>query len=129
MEDENNDNNDNTGVVNNTLYDDSDTPEFNTGIDLFSAEVSDTVVLNSNSSQSENNLTNNRQLVVVSVRGSVTFLDWAMDLLTQFHVCFGDFDIGAQMVIDSLYGYDCCTKCDGDDAECECNGYLALNNT
>ena len=49
--------------------------------------IPDSVVLNSNSSRNENNLTNNRQLVVVSVRGSVTFWDWVMDLAKEIIPC------------------------------------------
>lgn len=81
--------------------------------------------LTSDSDATEAEDNNCRQLVVVSVRGSVTLLDWAMDLLTQFHVCLYDFDVGAQKVIDSLYGYDNCTECDGSDEKCPCKGYLA----
>ena len=81
--------------------------------------------LTSDSDATEAEDNNCRQLVVVSVRGSVTLLDWAMDLLTQFHVCLYDFDVGAQKVIDSLYGYDNCTKCDGSNEKCPCKGYLA----
>lgn len=81
--------------------------------------------LTSDSDATEAEDNNCRQLVVVSVRGSVTLLDWAMDLLTQFHVCLYDFDVGTQKVIDSLYGYDNCTECDGSDEKCPCKGYLA----
>ena len=85
-----------------------------------------TSVLNSEDLDRENST--DRQLVVVDVRGSVTFPDWIMDFLTQFHVKAFDFETGRDMVLKSLYGYDCCTKCDGDDDECVCNGYLALND-
>lgn len=84
--------------------------------------------LTSNFGENEAAVSESRQLVVVSVRGSVTMLDWIMDLLTQFHVCFYDFDVGAQKVIDSLYGYDNCTKCDGSDEKCPCKGYLVNNS-
>ena len=84
--------------------------------------------LTSDSGENEATVSDGRQLVVVSVRGSVTILDWLMDLLTQFHVCFYDFDVGAQKVIDSLYGYDNCSECDGSDEKCPCKGYLVNNN-
>lgn len=83
------------------------------------------IISDTTANESESN--NDRQLVVVAVRGSVTILDWVMDLLTQFHVCVYDFDIGAQKVIESLYGYDNCTECDGNDYKCPCKGYLANN--
>ncbi len=83
--------------------------------------------LTSNFEITEADVINGRQLVVVSVRGSVTMLDWMMDLLTQFHGCFFDFEVGAQMVLESLYGYSDCNKCDGSDEKCPCKGYLANN--
>ncbi len=46
--------------------------------------------LTSVSDENEADVSNGRQLVVVSVRGSVTILDWLMDLLTQFHVALRD---------------------------------------
>ena len=55
-----------------------------------------TSVLNSEDSDSENST--DRQLVVVAVRGSVTFYDWLMDLLTQFHVKASDFETGRDNV-------------------------------
>ncbi len=80
-----------------------------------------------NSGESSSNGSTVRPLVVVAVRGSVTLWDWLMDFATQLHIGLFDFDIGAQMVIDSLCGYEICLKCDGNDNTCECNGYLALN--
>ncbi len=81
-----------------------------------------------NSEKSSSNGSTVRPLVVVAVRGSVTLWDWLMDIATQFHIGVFDFDIGAQMVIKSLCGYEICLKCDGNDNTCECNGYLALND-
>ena len=40
-----------------------------------------------------------RPLVVVSVRGSVTFWDWVMDLCTQLHIFLFDFEIGRDMMM------------------------------
>ena len=40
-----------------------------------------------------------RTLIVVSVRGSVTLLDWIMDFLTQFHVKVFDFETGRDMMM------------------------------
>lgn len=82
-------------------------------------------VLNSEDLDKENSTA--RQLVVVSVRGSVTLLDWIMDFLTQFHVKVLDFEVGSEMVLKSLYGYSDCNKCDGSDEKCPCKGYLANN--
>ena len=81
-----------------------------------------------NSEESSSNSSTVRPLVVIAVRGSVTLWDWLMDFATQFHIGLFDFDIGAQMVIDSLCGYEICLKCDGNDKTCECNGYLTLNS-
>ena len=97
-------------------------------ISSFSADSKDirTVsVLNQEESSSENSTV--RPLVVIAVRGSVTFWDWLMDFLTQLHIGFFDFDVGAQMVIESLYGYDNCTECDKNDKKCPCQGYLVNN--
>ena len=57
---------------------------------------------------------NSRTLIVISVRGSVTPLDWAMDVLTQVHIDLLDFEAGRDMVLKSLYGYkDECEECSG----------------
>ena len=54
--------------------------------------------VNLTSSINENNTDNTRQLVVISVRGSVTPLDWLMDILTQFHIKASDFETGRDNV-------------------------------
>ena len=56
----------------------------------------DQVVLNSDSTETEFN--NTRQLVVISVRGSVSILDWIMNLYTQLHICLFDFETGRDNV-------------------------------
>jgi hypothetical protein len=70
---------------------------------------------------------NIRPLVVVSVRGSVSILDWIMNLCTQLHMCLFDFETGRDMVLKSLYGCDGnCFDCIGTGNRCE--GYLEKNN-
>lgn len=46
-----------------------------------------------------------RTLIVISVRGSVTPLDWAMDLANQINYDNFNFKTGCQEVIDSLNSY------------------------
>ena len=55
--------------------------------------------LTSDSGENEATVSDGRQLVVVSVRGSVTFFDWIMDFLTQFHVKVFDFETGRDMMM------------------------------
>lgn len=83
------------------------------------------LVLNSSSSsqETENNIVA-QQLVVISVRGSVTPWDWVMNLCTQFHIKAFEFEDGCEEVLESLYGYADCTECDGTDNTCPCKGYL-----
>lgn len=96
----------NTGVTGNSFYSDSSTDKRNTSSDLFLFRTgmgnSDSVNLNS----SINNTNTTRQVVVISVRGSVTPLNWLVDFLTQFHVCLFDFETDRDMVLKSLYGCD-----------------------
>ncbi|MBQ6932693.1 MAG: hypothetical protein IJN38_11250 [Clostridia bacterium] len=63
--------------------------------------------------------TNTRPLVVVVVRGSVTFMDWVIDLGNQFNAEQQNFQAGVKEVIKSLYG--CTELCD------ECNGAGCAN--
>lgn len=48
---------------------------------------------------------NSRTLVVISIRGSVTPLDWAMDLASQFDLEGENFEAGCQEIITSLNNY------------------------
>ena len=48
---------------------------------------------------------NSRTLIVISVRGSVTPLDWAMDLANQINLEILNFETGCQEIIASLNGY------------------------
>lgn len=75
-----------------------DTVDTVCGLSLSGTGVGNTdqVVLNSDSTETESN--NTRHLVVVSVRGSVTLLDWLMDILTQFHIKASDFETGRDNV-------------------------------
>ena len=67
-----------------------------------------------------------RQLVVVTIRGSVTVLDWLYDIGNQFNSAYLNFENGCQEVVDSLYGVEECNVCDGTNPDCEtCLGYLA----
>lgn len=100
----------------------SNVSTISTGSDYESLYVTDDI---SETSDAESN--NIKQLVVVVVRGSVTYADWAMNLATQFNTENDKFYDGMEMVYNSLYGYDDCTECNGSDANCACNGYLALN--
>ncbi len=87
------------------------------------------LVLNSSSNfQRTDNNTDSRQLVVITVRGSVTPWDWVMNLCTQFHNKAFEFEDGCEEVLESLYGYNGCTECDGNDKTCPCKGYLINHN-
>ncbi len=103
-EEANNEHLDNNSVGNNA-YMDLDTG--NTGVDsgIF---VTNSVEMDSDGIE--------RQLVVVSIRGSVTLLDWVIDLGTQFNDEHHNFQTGMKEVIKSLYG--CTELCD------ECNGLV-----
>ena len=68
-------------------------------------DLSDISLNNTNSDIVENESFNVRSLIVVSVRGSVTPLDWAMDLATQFNVEQFNFEVGCQEILDSLDEY------------------------
>ena len=71
----------NTGATDGSFSSNSSTDKRNTSSDLCLPEtgVGNTDLVNITSSINENNTDNTRQLVVVSVRGSVTPLDWLMD--------------------------------------------------
>ena len=89
--------------------------------------ISDTVILNADSTENETD--NTRQLVVVAVRGSVTPEDWAMDVLTQVHIDLLDFEAGRDMVLKSLYGYkDECEECSGLTTSRRENDYFLFPN-
>jgi len=67
-----------------------------------------------------------RELVVVAVRGSVTFSDWLYDVGNQFDLDCYNFEECCQEVLNSLYGVEECNVCDGTNPDCEtCLGYLA----
>lgn len=88
----NGDTSSNTGVI---------STAFST-IDASTGEPVSTV-LNSTSTNADSYST--RQLVVISVRGSVTPMDWAMDLANQINLEYINFGTGCQEVIESLNGY------------------------
>lgn len=68
---------------------------------------------------------NTRQLVVVAVRGSVTFMDWVVDLGNQFNDEQYNFQAGMKEVIKSLYGCtELCDECNGTGCENASAGYL-----
>ncbi len=68
---------------------------------------------------------NTRQLVVVAVRGSVTFMDWVVDLGNQFNDEQYNFQAGMKEVIKSLYGCtELCDECKGTGCENASAGYL-----
>lgn len=71
----------NTGVTDSSFYSNSSTDKRNTSSDLCLPEtgVGNADLVNITSSINENNTDNTRQLVVVSVRSSVTPLDWLTD--------------------------------------------------
>ncbi len=48
---------------------------------------------------------NGRTLIVVSIRGSVTPLDWAMDLASQFDIEGKNFEAGCREIMESLEAY------------------------
>lgn len=119
----------NSGVTGNSLCSDSNTNSINTSSYLYSpgTGLGDFDSNTLNYTVNENNSNNSRPVVVVAVRGSVTPLDWLMDLLTQFHICAFDFETGRDMVLKSLYGCDGnCVECIGTGSRCE--GYLEKNN-
>lgn len=91
----------NADVGNSTIHSGVLSGDFS-AIDTSSRE-SVATVLNSTSTEANSNST--RQLVVISVRGSVTPMDWVMDLASQFNSECMNFEIGCQEVIDSLNGY------------------------
>ncbi len=49
---------------------------------------------------------NAKTLVVVTVRGSVTFQDWILNLNTQLNPCGSQFEDGSEMVLSNLFSYD-----------------------
>lgn len=52
-----------------------------------------------------------------------------MNFLTQGHLKFYEFEDGADDVIETLCGYEGCTKCTIEDENCDCRGYLNnINN-
>ena len=116
---------DNSGIVSTISLHTGTGTVYDSGVATNDLRYSNSLTSDLDANEAETN--NGKQLVVVSVRGSVTILDWMMDLLTQFHVCSYDFEVGAQRVINSLYGYDDCAECDGSDEKCPCKGYLANN--
>lgn len=76
----------NTGVTGNSFYSNSSTDKRNTSSDLClsGTGMGNVDSVNLTSSINENNTDNTRQLVVISVRGSVTPLGWLMDILTLY---------------------------------------------
>ena len=87
--------------------------------------------ISGNSRENILNSTNNtRQLVVVTVRGSVTFMDWVVDLGNQFNNEQYNFQTGMKEIIKSLYGCtDLCDECNGAGCENAPAGYLdGINN-
>lgn len=106
-----------------TIIDNSTTGEDNNDNNSYDASTYDTVsvssgnlsivetgagVYSSNNSGAESD--NIRQLVVVSVRGSVSLMDWAIDLTNQINLEYLNFETGYQEVIDSLYGVEHCEE-------------------
>lgn len=71
------------------------------------------------------NISNTRPLVVVVVRGSVTFMDWLIDLGNQFNAEHLNFQSGMEEIIKSLYGCtELCDECNGNGCEEVSSGYL-----
>lgn len=77
------------------------------GGDLSIVEAGTGVYSSNNSGAESDNI---RQLVVVSVRGSVSLMDWAIDLTNQINLEYLNFETGYQEVIDSLYGVEHCEE-------------------
>lgn len=89
------------GVDTNLSVSGSDIAE---SIRYFPAADGSTSEINESLSETESN-DNIRTLIVVSVRGSVTPLDWAMDLVSQTDWENFNFEVGCQEVITSLNNY------------------------
>ncbi len=88
----------------------------------------DSFTISGNSGENILNSTDNnntRQLVVVAVRGSVTFMDWVVDLGNQINDEQYNFQAGMKEVIKSLYGCtELCDECKGVGCENASAGYL-----
>lgn len=117
-----------------TIIDNSTTGDDNndiSGTNLNSVSISNanlSTVGGDNASNNSNNSESDlvRQLVVVSVRGSVSLGDWVIDLANQVNSPDKNFETGYQEVIDSLYGVEHCEEHNSKNSECEkCIGYLA----
>lgn len=96
-------NNSTTGDDNNDASDDG--TDIGSNANLSTIGVADTLT---GSTVSESNEI--RQLVVVSVRGSVSMRDWAADFANQINLECINFKTGYQEVIDSLYGVEHCEE-------------------
>jgi len=74
---------------------------------------------------------NTRPLVVVDVRGSVTWWDWIMDFSTQFNLTswLVSFETGKNMVLNTLlYGTCNTSNCDCGCVGCvKCEGYITFH--
>ncbi len=117
-----------------TIIDNSTTGDDNndiSGTNLNSVNVSN-ANLSTVGGNNANTISNNsesdfvRQLVVVSVRGSVSLGDWVVDLANQVNSPDINFETGFQEVVDSLYGVEHCEEHSSKNLNCEkCIGYLA----
>ncbi len=82
-------------------------------------------ILNNTGNQTDG-LIGNRDLVIVDIRGSVTMLDWILNISTALNTCCDQFVDGKDIVMQSLFtgtGEDNCSECSG--AGCAiCEGYI-----
>ncbi len=93
--------NNNGSIGNSTVYSRVLSGDFSAIDTSFGESVA--TVLNSTSTEADSNST--RQLVVISVRGSVTPMDWVMDLANQINSECINFETGCQEILNSLDSY------------------------
>jgi hypothetical protein len=83
--------------------------------------------------RSQNRSLDTRSLLVVAVRGSVSWADWGMDLGTQFtNIQLPTFTDGSNAIYQTLYGTgeaNDCPECHGASGGCvHCMGYITYHN-
>lgn len=82
-------------------------------------------------SVTQNSNSNERALITIVVRGSVTGEDWWLNINTQFNAQKESFETGRDMVLNSLYhgtgDTENCLECNGDGCEI-CMGYITYHD-
>lgn len=124
-------NNDNSTYINDVVGNIGDNSANFSTVEAYS--IVDSFQIGGNSGENDLTSTDNigtRPLVVVAIRGSVTFADWVIDLGTQFNDEHHNFQTGMKEVIKSLYGCtELCDECNGTGCENASAGYLdGINN-